>query len=128
MCLLIVEDQPDILALLARRLRAVGHEVLTATDASAALQLLAEPPCPLTGLVTDYHMAAGITGGELIEHLRATYPAIPIVLSTGFPDVVTRDWLNQHNVQLLPKPYSIKRLLEVMTKSLGAVPPSPRPA
>ena len=122
MCLLVVEDQPDILALLERRLSKSGHAVMTAADASAALRLVAENPSRFTGLITDYHMALGVTGGELIEHMRGLYPKIPIVLSTGFPDVVTREWLETFKVELLPKPYSIKRLLQVIAESLSAIP------
>jgi DNA-binding NtrC family response regulator len=125
MCLLVVEDQPDILALLERRLSKSGHEVVTASDASAAMQLVADHPCRFTGLITDFHMALGVTGGELIEHMRELYPRIPIVLSTGFPDVVTREWLTALRVELLPKPYSIKRLLQVIADSLSTVPTAP---
>ena len=123
MCLLVVEDQPDILALLERRLSKSGHTVMTAADASAAMQLVADHPNNFSGLVTDYHMAVGVTGGELIEHMRGLYPKIPIILSTGFPDVVTRDWLKTFRVELLAKPYSIKRLLQVIAESLSV--PSP---
>jgi DNA-binding NtrC family response regulator len=125
MCLLVVEDQPDILALLERRLSKAGHAVMTAADASTAMQLVADHPNHFSGLVTDYHMALGVTGGELIEHMRSLYPRIPIVLSTGFPDVVTREWLKTFKVELLPKPYSIKRLLQVLAESLAAVPSAP---
>jgi DNA-binding NtrC family response regulator len=124
MCLLVVEDQPDILALLERRLSKSGHEVMTALDASAAMHLVAQHPHRFTGLVTDYHMALGVTGGELVEHMRGLYPRIPIVLSTGFPDVVTDEWLTAFKVVLLPKPYSIKRLLQVIAESLSVVPAS----
>ena len=125
MCLLVVEDQPDILALLERRLSKSGHRVMTALDASAAMRLVAEHPGCFTGLVTDYHMALGATGGELIEYMRGLYPRIPIVLSTGFPDVVTSEWLKAFRVDMLPKPYSIKRLLQVIAESLSTVPTAP---
>jgi DNA-binding NtrC family response regulator len=118
MCVLIVEDVPEILALLERRLKKAGHDVLTATNGGDAHRMITEMPGRFTGLITDYHMASDITGAALIEYTRKFYPKIPVVLSTGFPDVVTRDWLEQHNVKMLRKPYSIKRLLEVVEQSL----------
>jgi DNA-binding NtrC family response regulator len=118
MCVLVVDDVPEILALLARRLKKAGHVVMTATNGTDAVRLLDEHPGFFTGLVTDYHMSLEVTGGHLIEQMRHRYPKIPMVLSTGFPDVVTPEWLTQNNVTMLRKPYSIKRLLEVVEQSL----------
>jgi CheY-like chemotaxis protein len=118
MCVLVVEDVPEILALLTRRLKNAGHEVMTATNGPDALRLIATYPGRFTGLVTDYHMSPEVTGAQLIEHMRQHYPKIPIVLSTGFPDVVTPEWLNQYGVRMLRKPYSIKRLIEVVSQAL----------
>jgi CheY-like chemotaxis protein len=123
MCVLVVEDVPEILALLTRRLQSAGHAVMGATDGADALRLIAEHPGHFTGLVTDYHMSVEITGARLIEHMRQCYPKIPMVLSTGFPDVVTTDWLDCHKVKMLRKPYSIKRLLEVVQQSLPCATP-----
>jgi CheY-like chemotaxis protein len=118
MCVLIVEDVPEILALLARRLKSAGHDVMTATNGSDAHRMITDLPGHFTGLITDYHMASTVTGAGLIEHMRQSYPKIPVVLSTGFPEVVTPEWLDQYNVKMLRKPYSIKRLLEVLQQSL----------
>jgi CheY-like chemotaxis protein len=118
MSVLVVEDVPEILALLTRRLQNAGHTVVGAADGAEALRMIAEYPRCFTGLVTDHHMSLEVTGAQLIERMREHYPKIPIVLSTGFPDVVTNDWLMKYKVKLLPKPYSIKRLLEVVEESL----------
>ncbi len=118
MSVLVVEDVPEILALLTRRLKNAGHAVMAAADGAEAVRMIADYPGRFTGLVTDHHMSVEVTGAQLIEHMRQYYPKIPMVLSTGFPDVVTSDWINQYKVKLLPKPYSIKRLLEVVSQSL----------
>ena len=81
---LIVDDDPDILALIDRRVRAAGYDAVPAESGEAALSLVAGAGTPDVAVI-DVSMP-GISGLELAEVLRARsgLHALPIVfLSAG---------------------------------------------
>ena len=80
---LVVDDNPDITAMLAAALRHAGYTVSTAHSASDALTLAVSRHFDV--VVSDIGMP-GMTGHELARALRAMpeYLAIPLVAVTGF--------------------------------------------
>jgi CheY-like chemotaxis protein len=67
---LVVDDDPDILDLVAMRLRRAGHRVATASHGFAALDLIAEKGAPEVA-VLDVTMPV-MSGLELLSRLRDT--------------------------------------------------------
>ena len=80
--ILLVDDEEEILRLLARRLTRRGHQVTTATDSSQALARLHEGPFDLA--ILDFTMPA-MNGLELAERCRVQYPMLKILMLTGSP-------------------------------------------
>ena len=66
--LLVVDDDPDILALVQLRLQRAGHRVLGASSGAAALAIVAERGAPDLA-VLDVSMP-GMSGLELLSTLR----------------------------------------------------------
>lgn len=66
--ILVVDDDPDILHLMALRLRKVGHDVAAFSDGPAALAAVAENGAP-DAAVLDVSMPA-MSGMELLRALR----------------------------------------------------------
>lgn len=82
--LLLVDDEEDIGAALARLLRRDGYKILRAKSAGEGLALLAEHP---VGVVISDQRMPEMTGVEFLTQVRATYPdSIRIVLS-GYADI-----------------------------------------
>jgi PAS domain S-box-containing protein len=77
-----VDDDPDLVAVAAACLEREDErfDVLTATDATAALATLEEEPVDC--VVSDYEMP-GRDGIELLEAVREAHPDLPFVLFTG---------------------------------------------
>ena len=67
---LVVDDDPDILDLVALRLRRAGHKVATASHGFAALDLIAEKGAPEVA-VLDVTMPV-MSGLELLSRIRDT--------------------------------------------------------
>ena len=89
--ILLAEDEPEMRAMLARRLRARGHRVIEATDglrlhALVADLILSGPPMPLIDLVISDVRMPGMSGMEVLALLRRDDRQTPIILITAFGD------------------------------------------
>lgn len=81
---LIVEDEPDLLNTASELFRNLGYEVFTASNGNDALSILKRSP-DIDVLFTDVMMPNGMDGLELARITRATYPAIKILVASGYP-------------------------------------------
>jgi DNA-binding response OmpR family regulator len=107
--ILIVEDDPDLVALLKRWLERDGHEVEHAADGAAALQALASAPLP--HLVLLDVMLPKLDGFEVLQRLRAAprTKELPVVMVTSF----SRDRDAARGRELGANDYIVKPLMEV---------------
>ncbi len=80
MRILVVDDEPPIMALCLKILGRLGHEVEGVTRGDEALARLAVGPVDL--LVVDYRMP-GINGFEVVRRARDLHPDLKVVLITG---------------------------------------------
>lgn len=84
---LLVDDEPKLLAVIARRIALLGIEVLPARTMREGLALLDEVQ-PLVGIY-DLCLPDGL-GLCLVEHTRERYPDTPVFLITGDGDLCAR--------------------------------------
>ena len=118
MCILFVDDELIIGLLAEDALQDAGHEVVAARDAPTAVRLVQDHPGEFSCLITDIHMPGEINGLDLVEHTRQAYPRLPIMVTTGRPDVITPQWRKKHQAALLTKPYTPKLLVEAVSRLL----------
>lgn len=106
--LLIIDDDPKLVSLLARGLAFEGFEVLTAADGPAGLAAVAEEHPHL--VVLDIAMP-GMDGFEVCRRLRAAHD-VPIIMLTARDDVAdTVTGLNLGADDYLGKPFAFEELL-----------------
>ena len=119
---LIVEDADTCASMLEILFGSMGGlEILTATSAERAWDLLARRGPDVRVLVTDLHLP-GMDGFELIERVRADHrhARLPIVVITGSTDPTVSDRLRRHSVSaIFAKPYSPAVVREKMEQLLG---------
>jgi CheY-like chemotaxis protein len=111
--ILLVEDEPGLQEALTLTLQLEGFEVVRASDGREALARLKIQP---DLIITDYMMPR-MNGLELIEHVRSrsAFDDVPILLmSAALPREVDRSVADA----FLPKPITIKRLLETVNSLL----------
>jgi two-component system, NtrC family, response regulator GlrR len=114
--LLLVDDDPDLLKLLALRLKATGYRVATAESGERALALLAAERPDL--VVTDLRMA-GMDGMQLFREIEASHGGIPVIILTAhgtIPEAVTAT--RQGVFGYLTKPYDPNELLKQIEQAL----------
>ena len=115
--LLIVEDEAEVLEIVAASLRADGYAVVGATDGHAALAALRSNP-KISLIFTDIVMP-GINGVTLAEEARRLRPGIPVVFASGYSDETVSEQLPKGAV-FLQKPYRIGSVTKLIGTALAA--------
>lgn len=113
---LIVDDEKSIRITLARFLRADGHTVTVAEDATEALRLLRAEPCDV--LLTDIILPA-VTGVELLRQVRQEKPETLVIMMTGEPSLETAvEAVRAGAYDYLAKPIGKEAVLQVVARAL----------
>lgn len=112
---LYVDDQPELRRLFRRNLTRAGHEVVEASNARLAVDLVQQLSFDV--VVSDVRMP-DMSGVELLEALRELDPALPVVLTSGSPDVVgPSDASELGAFAYLVKPVSFEVMREVVIRA-----------
>ena len=115
--LLLVDDDQDLLKLLAMRLEAAGYAITTASSGSEALARIGIERPQL--VITDMRMP-GMDGSALFDAIRVSHPALPVMMLTAhgsIPDAVAAT--NRGVFGYLTKPYDSKALTEQIERALS---------
>ena len=108
---LLVEDNDDVREMMSLALQLAGNGVLTASNGSEALRVLAERPPPCL-ILLDLMMPV-MDGWELRAALRRdpTLSRIPVVVISALTEDMAR---RLGATGYLPKPVDIDQLLQVV--------------
>ncbi|MCD6057003.1 MAG: two component transcriptional regulator, winged helix family [Thermomicrobiales bacterium] len=116
--ILIVDDEPSVLDVLATLLTNEGHLVQTAPNGRVALDLLATGTPDL--LITDV-MMPGMDGWMLLATVREDLPALPVIVMSGVdPGADRLDVLSADHTLFLRKPFDIDTLLGSVERVVGS--------
>jgi PAS domain S-box-containing protein len=85
---LLVDDEPALLDVGASMLRSLGYQVTAVQKPREALELFARDPEAFDLIFTDQAMP-GLTGFDFGQQALKLRPDIPVVLCTGYSDLVT---------------------------------------
>lgn len=121
--MLVVDDDARTARLLARMLREDGFDVELALDGAMAIARLGRSPMPDV-LVTDISMPHA-DGIAVSRYARSRSPNLPIVLVTGYPELVP----NARNA-LVPSPTVFTKPLDYakLSAALQGITPGPETA
>jgi CheY-like chemotaxis protein len=117
---MVVEDEPQVGALMAELLASWGLQVVSMHDPLAARDWLDEPTNTIDLLITDHTMPQ-MTGMELAQRVSVSRPALPVLLYTGDPGTEETEVLRRHGVRaLVRKPVDPQALRVLLQRWLGA--------
>src|SRR5579863_5014989 len=114
--LLIVDDDSDMRTALANLFSRDGFACELAQDAVTALELVASRPFDV--VITDVRME-GMDGLELLDRLKNSHPALPVVVITaagGVPQAV--DAVKRGAFGYALKPFDVDELQRVVASAL----------
>src|SRR6478672_8600956 len=113
---LLVDDDKDLLQLIAMRLTAAGYEVTAVESGEAALASLAvaRPQC----VVTDLRMH-GMDGMALFDAIHRDSPSLPVVILTAHGTIPEAVSATRRGVfSFLTKPFEPKVLLDTVAEAM----------
>jgi DNA-binding response OmpR family regulator len=114
--ILIVDNDPAVLAALKARLGGLGYRCNTASCGAHALaQFEADTP---DLVISDLNMPQG-DGVALAESIRRV-SAVPIILISGFKDEYRKQLRHIHDISFLHKPFETAALVELVEVALAS--------
>lgn len=117
----VIDDDTDLLRMVARMLSVGGHEALTFSSVSDAVAALEHDKVDV--ILTDIFMPR-LDGFHLLATMRASHPEVPIIAMSGGGSLIKVDMLPETKAfgasAILDKPFSTKQLLDVIDETLKA--------
>ena len=111
---LVVDDDPLVLASTVALLEEVGHRTVEAEGGAGALKRVRAGE-PVDLVITDYGMP-GMTGVEVAEELQRLRPGLPVLLATGYGELPAAD---AAGLARLSKPFGQAELAAAVEAVLG---------
>jgi CheY-like chemotaxis protein len=108
---LIIEDEDEIRELLRMLVTFWGYEAEVARNAEEGLALFDQSPYDL--VLTDLSMP-GMTGRDVIEHVRHRQPPPGVVMITGSATRLDDEWARERDIMLVRKPFVHEELRRVV--------------
>jgi PAS domain S-box-containing protein len=113
-CILVVEDNKEVGEFATQLLSELGHVTRLANHADEALRILENGADGFDLVFTDVVMP-GMSGIDLGLEIRKRWPAMRVVLTSGYSHVLAQD--GRHGFELLHKPYSVESLTRILREA-----------
>ncbi|MDP7545897.1 MAG: response regulator [Alphaproteobacteria bacterium] len=117
--ILLVEDEEQVRAMVARVLRQRGYRVMVAENALVGLDMLESNP-NIDLLLTDIMLPGGLNGRQLADVAIAEHPALKVLFMSGYAkDAIVRQGRLNPDVRLLAKPFTPSTLAQYVSEALA---------
>jgi two-component system cell cycle sensor histidine kinase/response regulator CckA len=120
---LVVDDEAIVRKLAALALERRGFRVLVANHGQEALDVLRSNP-GISLVILDLTMPV-MTGEQTLPVIRAMYPEIPVILSSGFNEAeISRRFASSGIAGVLQKPYTISGIVLKVVQAIQQAQPA----
>jgi CheY-like chemotaxis protein len=120
-CILLVDDQRDIVRLLHSTLQTLGH-TLDIVDAPSGEEALLEASRRKVDLLVADYLLPGISGVELMRKIKVRNPDLRVIFISGMTERKARDeMLNAGALAIFDKPIPLADFLDAVERGLGLV-------
>jgi DNA-binding NtrC family response regulator len=117
---LLIEDEPSIMALVSATLERNGYEVVCIESGAEALHLLEKGQ--FLGVVSDMRTPGGVDGAQVHSWISANRPDLidKVVIITGdYANEETVTTLRRIGALYLEKPFRVQDLISAVEKTMG---------
>jgi len=116
--ILFVDDEKTLVDLAQEMIEALGYHVIAKSNCLEALEDFRATPNDYDLVITDMTMP-GLTGKDLARELMSIRADIPIILCTGFSNLVNEKKAKEAGIrEFIMKPYTIADLAKAIRKAL----------
>lgn len=118
--MLVADDEGSILQLIRRTFETDGWDVETVSDYTEVLRHVVEDKTEFDILICDITMP-GPSASDALRQIKQTYPNMPVLLISGYSrDQHIESLLQDGQVHFLPKPFTVRKILEKVDQILSA--------
>ncbi|MGD0271719.1 MAG: response regulator [Candidatus Sulfotelmatobacter sp.] len=117
---LLIEDEPSIMALVSATLERNGYQVVCVESGADALRLLEKGQ--YLGVVSDMRTPGGVDGAQVHTWISANRPDLEnkVVIITGdYANEETVTTLRKIGALYLEKPFRVQDLISAVEKTMG---------
>ncbi|EBA01975.1 signal transduction histidine kinase [Rhodobacterales bacterium HTCC2150] len=107
---ILVENESRLRTAMAKILTGLGVEVLAASDANQALEIIEEIDLIPDAFLLDYRLGSGQTGTELYEYISTTHHPVPTAIISADRTSELRAECKRLGINFLPKPINTTQL------------------
>ena len=116
--ILFVDDEKALVDMVIQMLERLGYKVIARTSSIDALEVFRAQPDKFDLVITDQTMP-NMTGAELSKELMRIRPDIPIILCTGYSELITEDKAKSMGIrEFVMKPLVARDLAQTIRKVL----------
>ncbi len=117
---LLVEDEPTVLAMTEMMLKHLGYKVFSASKAEDAVCKARECADRIDILVTDVIMP-GVNGRDLARRILEVCPDIAILYMSGYTaDVISQHGMVKENIHFIQKPFDLPGLSVAVREAMNS--------
>ncbi len=114
--ILLVDDQEDVLDIEKKMLERLGYKTMATTSVRNALRLFSRQPHRFDVVITDMTMP-DMTGDKLAGELRKIRSDIPIILITGYSQLINKEKAESMGINgFLIKPVQMSHMAKAVRK------------
>lgn len=120
MKVLCVDDEPEILELMADFLELLGVDVVTTTDARQGLEIYMTDSNDYDAVITDMKMPY-MSGLDLLKELRSRGQNVPIIMASGqFDEDLDKLSKECGITAIIAKPFTLAKFKKVLEETVGS--------
>lgn len=118
--ILLIEDEPSVIAFLKAALQRKGYSVVDAASGAEGLQRLADGR--YTGVISDIRMPGSVNGAEVHAWIQKNRPELGskiILISGDTANSETQELLARSGTPCIEKPFRVHQLISVVERTFG---------
>jgi CheY-like chemotaxis protein len=118
--ILLIEDEPSVIAFLRAALERKGYSVVDAASGAEGLERLASGR--YAGVISDIRMPGAVNGAEVHDWIQKNRPDLSskiILISGDTANSETQALLSRSGTPCIEKPFRVHQLMSAVEKTFG---------
>lgn len=118
--ILLIEDEPSVIAFLKAALERKGYSVVDAASGAEGLERLADGR--YAGVISDIRMPGAVNGAEVHAWIQKNRPELGskiILISGDTANSETQELLARSGTPCIEKPFRVQQLISIVEKTFG---------